>query len=75
MLDIAASYHCMQFQGKLVNQICENNKKSSFGPDLRYLVQIRAAIFFSKHWLCQSLDIMVSYHHVQLSEKTNLDKN
>ena len=28
-------------------------------------------IFFSKIWPCQSLDIMVSYHHVQYQKKTN----
>ena len=33
MLDIVASYHCMQFQGKLMNQTRENNKKPSFWPD------------------------------------------
>ena len=33
MSDIVASYHCMQFQGKLTNQIWENDKKTSFGPD------------------------------------------
>ena len=27
--------------------------------------------FFSKIWLCQSLDIMVSYHHIQYQKKTN----
>ena len=27
--------------------------------------------FFSKIWLHQSLDIMVSYHHVQYQKKTN----
>ena len=33
--------------------------------------QIWAAIFFfSKIWLCQSLDITVSYHHVQYQKKT-----
>ena len=36
------------------------------------LAQIRAAkFFFSKVWLRQSLDIMVSYHHVQYQKKTN----
>ena len=34
MLDIVASYLCMQFQGKLMNQNWENSKKPSFGPDL-----------------------------------------
>ena len=34
MLDIVASYHCMQFQGKLINQTWENGKnKTNFGPD------------------------------------------
>ena len=33
MLDIVASYHCMQQQRKLMNQTWENNKKPSFGPD------------------------------------------
>ena len=33
MLDIVTSYHCMQFQGKLMNQTWENDKKNSFGPD------------------------------------------
>ena len=33
---------------------------------LAHLAQIQAANFFSsKIWLCQSLDTMVSYHHVQ----------
>ena len=36
MLEIAASYHCMQFQGKSMNQTWENGQKSSvrlkFGP-------------------------------------------
>ena len=33
MLDIVASYHCMQFQGKLTNQTWENGKKPSFVTD------------------------------------------
>ena len=33
MLYILASYHCMQFQGKLINKISENDKKPNFGPD------------------------------------------
>ena len=33
MLDIVASYHCMQFQGLLTNQTWENGKKPSFGTD------------------------------------------
>ena len=33
MLEIIASYHCMQFQGKLMNLTWENCKKPSFGTD------------------------------------------
>ena len=33
MLDIVASFHCMQFQGKLINQTWENGEKPSFGTD------------------------------------------
>ena len=33
MLGIVASYHCMQFQAKLMNQTWENDKKSSFGAN------------------------------------------
>ena len=33
MLDIVTSYNCMQFQGKLMNQTWENDKKNSFEPD------------------------------------------
>ena len=33
MLGIIASYHCMNFQEKLMNQTWENGKKPSFGTD------------------------------------------
>ena len=33
MLYIVASYHCMQFQGKLITQTWKNDKKPSFEPD------------------------------------------
>ena len=33
MLDIVASYHCMQFQTKLMIQTWENSKKTNFRPD------------------------------------------
>ena len=33
ILDIVASYHCMEFQGKLTNQTWENGKKPSFVTD------------------------------------------
>ena len=34
MLDIVASYHCMQFQGKHMIQTQGNDQKTHFGPDL-----------------------------------------
>ena len=34
MLDIVASYHRMQFQGKLMIETQENVEKPHFGPDL-----------------------------------------
>ena len=34
MLDIVASYHCMQFQGNLMIQTQVNDKKTLFEPDL-----------------------------------------
>ena len=33
MLNINASYHCMQFQAKLMNQTWEKWQKTSFGTD------------------------------------------
>ena len=41
MLDIITSYHFMQFQGKLMNQMWENGKKLSFVPN------------FDPNWGCQ----------------------
>ena len=63
MLDIVASYHCMQLQGKLMNETWENGKKCIFNRDFAHLAQIRASIFFQKP------DVMVSYHHVQYQKK------
>ena len=44
-------------------------KNLVLGRILDHLAQIRTAIFFSKTWLRQSLDVMVSYHHVQYKKK------
>ena len=49
-------------------------KNLVLGPILAHLAQSLATnffFFFSKIWLHQSLDIMVSYHHVQYQKKTN----
>ena len=56
-----------------MNKTWENDKKASFGPDFgpfgpksgRQFLN-----FFSKIWVCQSLDFMISYHHVQYQKKT-----
>ena len=70
MWDIVESYHCMQFQGKLINQIWENSKKPSFGPDFGpFDPNLGHQFLFSKIWLRLSLDVMVSYHHVQYQKK------
>ena len=52
-----------------MHQTRENGEKPNFGPDLGPLDLNSGRQFFSKVWLCQSLDIMVSYHHVQYQKK------
>ena len=73
MLEIVADYHYMQFQGKYMTQTQENGEKPCFGSDLGSLDPNSdyhfLFYFFSKIWLRQSLDIMVSYHHVQYQKK------
>ena len=47
-------------------------KKLVSGPILTHVPEVWVAkIFFSKIWIRQSLDIMVSYHPCAISEKTN----
>ena len=53
------------FQGKLMNQTWENNKKPCFGPIVAHLAQIGTTKICVRH----SLNIMVSYHHVQYQKK------
>ena len=64
MLDIVASYHCMQFQRKLIIQLEENGKKPHFGPDLGPL----GPNF-------KNLASSVTIYHGQLSSYTILEKN
>ena len=48
-------------------QTQENGEKPNFGPDLGQLgpnSDRQFFFFFSKLWLRQSLDIMVSYHYI-----------
>ena len=68
MLDIVASYHCMQFQGKQMIQTQENDEKPHFGPDLDSMDTNSVCKFF---FLDQSLDIMVNYHRIQYHKKIN----
>ena len=43
------------------------------GSILVHLAQIRATnFFFTNIWLCQSLDITASYHHVQYQKKLRI---
>ena len=70
MLEIVARYHCMQFQRKQMNETWENDKKLTFGPNFGAFVQnLGCQNFFSKIWLCQSLDFMVTYYYVQYQKK------
>ena len=72
MLDIVANYHYIQFQGKSMTQTQENGEKPHFGPDSDTLDPNSGRQFVvSKIWFGQSLDIMVSYHHVKYQKKTN----
>ena len=66
ILDIVANYHHIQFQGRRMIQTQENGEKPRFGPDLgMFGPNSGRQFFFLKIWLRQSLDIMVSYHHVK----------
>ena len=50
----------------------ENGKKPNFGPNFGpFGPNSGCHNLSSKIWLCQSLDIMLSYHHVQYQKKTN----
>ena len=52
MLEIVASYHCMQFQGTLMNQTGENTKKPSFSSDFGpFGPNLGHQIFFKNIWL------------------------
>ena len=55
-----------------MTQTQENGGKPRFVPDLGMLSPNSGRqFFFLKIWLRQSLDIMVSYHHVKYLKKTN----
>ena len=63
MLDIVASYHCMQFQGKRIIQTQENGKKTYLGPDLGPLRKNSGRQFsFQKYGLFIYLFIYLLIH-------------
>ena len=73
MLRIVASYHCMQFQVKLMNQTWENDNKPSFRPNCGpFGTNLGPKIFFKD--LTLMLDTAASYHCMQLEKmaKKNL---
>ena len=51
IVDIVASYQCMQFQKKLTNQTWENGKKPSFTTDFETYVPNLDQIFFHRFYL------------------------
>ena len=63
MLDIVASYHCMQFQGKRIIQTQENGKKPYLEPDLGPLRKYSGRQFsFQKYGLFIYLFIYLLIH-------------
>ena len=55
-----------------MNQTWETGEKPSFAPDFGpFGPNLDCQFFFSNIWLPQSLDIMVSFQHVQYQKKTN----
>ena len=52
ILDIVASYHCMQFQEKLMNQTLENHKKPSFRPNFGHFGPNLGTKNFFVHFTC-----------------------
>ena len=55
MLDIVASNHCMQFQGKLMNQTWENGKKPNFEPNFDWFDPNLCPNFFL--WVLHLLNV------------------
>ena len=61
MLYIVASYHCMQFQVKLMNQTWENGKKPSFGLDFDPFCPNLGPNFYFVDFTCQFAIMLTSY--------------
>ena len=70
MLEVIASYHFMQFQGKAMTQTWENGKKPSFETDFgSFGPNLGPIIFFHGFYLNYMLDIIASYHCMQYQGK------
>ena len=70
MLEIVASYNCIQFQEKLMNQTWENGKKPSFKPDFGpFGPNLGPKTFFRGFHLYWMLYIAASYHCMQFQGK------
>ena len=79
MLETVASYRCMQFQGKRMNQTWENGKKLNFEPDFGLFgPDLGTQIFFRKFYLYQMLGIVANYpckqFHVKIMTQVNDEK-
>ena len=69
MLDIVASYHCMQFQGKLIIQSQEDGEKPHFGSNLGPSGPNSGHILFF-FFFFQNLVSLITRYHGQLSSCT-----
>ena len=72
MLDIVASYDCMQFQGKITYRTSENGKKSSFRPNFGLLaLNLDCQFDFSQNL---AASVTRYYGHLSPSSICNLEK-
>ena len=69
MLENFASYHCMQFQGKLMNKTWENGKKPSFKPNFGPFGPYSGRQFFFQN-LTLSVTRYYNYHHYVRYQKS-----
>ena len=70
MLYIVVSYHCMQFQGKLMNQTSKNGKKTSFGHNFgTFGPNLGPKNFFHGLYLYYILGTIACYHCIQFQGK------
>ena len=63
----------MQFKEKPVNKTWQNNKKSNFGPDFGLFdTNFGPKNFFRGFCLYWILEIVASYHRIQLKKKIKM---